>query len=138
MTRLGRKPQGTGLVSPLAGSEHAKQRLTLFLKTLSGECTVADACNELGIVESRFYKQRGQWLQGALELLEPRSAGRPPKQEPLVAPAEVQALRQELQEFKARAAAAEVQVELAQALPHVIHRPGPGKKTTRPARLLSR
>lgn len=129
MMRLGRKPQGVGLVSPLAGSEHAKQRLRLFLKTLSGECSVGEACAELGIGESRFFKQRGDWLQEALALLEPRSAGRPPKQEPLVGPSEVQALRERMQEAEARAAAAEVQAELALVLPHVIHRPAPGKKT---------
>ena len=44
MTRLGRKPQGAGLVTPLAGSEHAKRRLILFLQTLSGRCSVGEAC----------------------------------------------------------------------------------------------
>ena len=37
MARLGRKPQGVGLVPPLAGSKHAKQRMTWFLQTLTGE-----------------------------------------------------------------------------------------------------
>lgn len=129
MTHLGRKPQGVGLVSPLLGSEHAKQRMTWFLETLSGECSVGEACTALGICASRFYDQRSEWLKGALALLEPHPAGRPPKSEPSVLPEEVQALRQRVRELEARAAAAEVQAELARTLPHVVGRAGAGKKT---------
>ena len=57
MSRAGRKPQGAALVAPLSGSEHAKRRLALFLQTFSGECTVSEACAELGIGESRFFAQ---------------------------------------------------------------------------------
>jgi hypothetical protein len=131
MLPTGRKPQGAGLVTPLEGSEHAKQRLKLFLRTLSGECRVAEACAELGICESRFFDQRGEWLQQALALLEPRSPGRPPKPEPLLAPAEAELLRHRVQELEARAAAVEVQAELASVLPYVIQRSSTGKKTTR-------
>lgn len=129
MSRLGRKPQGVGLVTLLAGSQHAKQRMTWFLQTLRGECRVGEACAALGICESRFYDQRSEWLQAALALLEPRSPGRPAKPEPTASPDEVQALRQRVQELEARAAAVEVQAELARTLPHVIGR-RPGKKTT--------
>lgn len=134
MSRLGRKPQGAELVTPLEGSSHAKQRLKLFLQTLSGHCRVADACTELGICESRFFDQRAEWLRGALELLEPRSPGRPPKPEPIPTPAEVESLRERVRELEARAAAVEVRAELVSVLPHVIHRLAPGKKTTRSTR----
>jgi len=130
MTRLGRKPQGVVLVEPLAGSKHAKQRMTWFLETLAGQCSVGDACAALGIGESRFYDQRAAWLQASLALLEPRSAGRPAKPEPPISPAEVQTLRQRVRELEAHRAAVEVQAELAHTLPHVLHRPRPGKKTT--------
>jgi hypothetical protein len=129
MTRLGRKPQGVGLVTPLQGSKHAKQRMGWFLQTLSGECSVGEACAALGIGESRFYDQRGEWLQAALALLEPRSPGRPAKPEPTILPEEVQALRQRARELEARAAAAEVQAELARTLPHVVRQASAGKKT---------
>ena len=140
MTRLGRKPQGAALVAPLAGSAHAKRRMMLFLQTLSGQCTVGQACVDLEICESRFFAQRGVWLQGALGLLEPRSPGRPAKTEPLPTPAELESLRQRIRELEARAAVAEVKAELAAILPHVIHPPAPVKKRrTRPAgRLASR
>jgi hypothetical protein len=134
MTRLGRKPQGAALVALFAGSAHAKQRMTLFLQTLSGQCTVGQACAELGIGESRFFAQRSDWLQEALELLEPRSPGRPAKAEPLPTPAQLESLRQRIRELEARAAVAEVKAELAGALPHVIRPPAPVKKTTRSTR----
>lgn len=130
MNRLGRKPQGVGLVAPLAGSKHAKQRMTWFLQTLTGECSVGEACAALGICESRFYDQRSAWMQASLALLEPRSPGRPAKPEPTVLPEEVHTLRQRVRELEARAAAVEVQAELARTLPHVMGRARSGKKTT--------
>jgi hypothetical protein len=131
MSRLGRKPQGVGLVEPLEGSDHAKRRMMWFLETLSGERGVLEACAALDICESRFHAQRAAWLQESLALLEPRSPGRPPKPEPSAGPAEVASLRKQLQELEARAVAGEVQAELASVLPHVIQRLSPGKKTTR-------
>lgn len=135
MTRLGRKPQGVALVEPLAGSEHAKRRMMLFLQTLAGERSVGQACTELGICESRFFAQRTTWMQAALALLEPRSPGRPPKAPPLPAADEAELLRERIRELEARAAVAEVRAELASVLPHVMHRPSPGKKTARSDRL---
>jgi hypothetical protein len=129
MSRLGRKPQGAGLVTPLAGSKHAKERMTWFLQTLGGESSVGEACAALGIGESRFYDQRNEWLQSALALLEPRSPGRPAKAEAAIMPAEVQGLRKRVRELEARAAAVEVQAELAETLPHVVGQAQLGKKT---------
>ena len=122
------------MVTMLSGSKHAKRRMMWFLKTLAGEHRVGDACLDLGIGESRFFAQRAEWLQEALDLLEPRSAGRPAKAEPPVSASEVQSLRERVRELEARAAAVEVQAELARTLPHVLHRLGPGKKTNSPAR----
>ena len=79
MATAGRKPLGTGHVDQLSGSERAKLRLETILNTLRGELRIADACQQLGVCESRFFALRNHWLQEALELLEPRPAGRPPK-----------------------------------------------------------
>ena len=79
MATAGRKPLGTGHVDQLSGSERAKLRLETILNTLRGELKIADACQQLGVCESRFFALRNHWLQEALELLEPRPAGRPPK-----------------------------------------------------------
>ncbi len=79
MTRKGRKPLAAGHVEHLSGSERAKRRLSMILRTMLGEMTVAEACQQLGIGESRFHTLRNDWLQESLELLEPRRIGRPPK-----------------------------------------------------------
>jgi hypothetical protein len=128
MARPGRKPQGAALVKSLSGSEHAQRRLKLFLQTLADECSVVQACAELGLSQSRFFEQRADWLQAALELLEPRSPGRPAQIPPPIAAAEVQALEQRIRELEARATAAEVQAELSAVLPHLFRRSPPIKK----------
>jgi len=79
MATAGRKPLGTGHVDQLSGSERAKLRLTTILETLRGELKIADACQVLGVCESRFFAIRNEWMQEALELLEPRIIGRPSK-----------------------------------------------------------
>jgi hypothetical protein len=130
MPQLGRKPQGARLVDALRGSAHAKARLKLFLQTLADELSVGEACRRLGICESRFFEQRTAWLHESIELLEPRAAGRPRKQDPVLSEAEVQALKHRLQELEARAAVVEVQAELARSLPHVMARAALPKKTS--------
>lgn len=120
MTRLGRKPQGPDVVDALAGSSHAKARLKAFLKTLAGEISVEDACQRLGLCQSRFFELRTEWLHGSIDLLEPRLPGRPPKAKPSVSAEEVDTLRQRAQELESRAAAVEAQAELVRALPHVV------------------
>jgi hypothetical protein len=79
MARTGRKPLAAGHVEHLQGSDHARLRLKLILECMLGNLTVAAACEQLGIGEARFHAMRSQWLQEALELLEPRRTGRPPQ-----------------------------------------------------------
>lgn len=129
MTRLGRKPQGTELVDTLIGSQHAKSRLKAFLETLSGDVSVEEVCQQLGICQSRFFEQRTEWLHDSIGRLEPRVPGRPRKEEPTISAEEVQLLRQRVQELEARAAAVEVQAELVRTLPHVVARATAPKKT---------
>jgi len=133
MNRVGRKPQGAGLVESLTGSAHAKQRMALFIETIRGEYTVERACGELKICQSRFFAHRSDWMQQALELLEPRTPGRPSKSREIPSLEEIEALRQRVRELEARAAAVEVQAELSRTMPHVLRR-GHLKKTCAPAR----
>jgi len=95
---------------------------------------VPDACEQLGIGDSRFHALRGQWLQAALQLLEPRPLGRPP-QAVDAAPwqARLQALEAENRTLRQQLAAAEVRRELAEILPHVVHTPDEVVKKGAPA-----
>jgi transposase-like protein len=80
------------------GTYEEKRRLEVILKTLHGEMTVAEACAELGIGESRFHEIRNLALEGALDALRPGRGGRPRKDAPT--PEEVEELRRKVRELK--------------------------------------
>ena len=133
MTRRGRKPTGAMLVERLDGSARAKTRLRVILETLAGQRTIPDACEELGIQETMFHRVRFEVLQTALDRLEPRPLGRPPRQ---VSPQDgrISALEDENLQLRVELKAAEIRRELAQNLPRLVNpAAGPRKKTTKPA-----
>lgn len=130
MTRRGRKPLGAQLVDRLEGSEHAKARLKVILETLSGQRTIPEACDELGIQESMLHRVRSEVLQTALDRLEPRPMGRPPQ---ISSPEgqRVAELEEELARQRVALKTARVCQELAEGLPQRgTPADGPGKKTT--------
>jgi len=128
MTHPGAKPLGPELVEHLPGSEQAKTRLKTMLRAMQGELTVPEACALLGIHETRFYVQRAQTLQAALESLEARPAGRPRR---VVSPAaanqeqRIAELEQQVRELQLDLQAAEIRLQ-ARAL-----RSTPLKKSSR-------
>lgn len=114
MPRRGRKPLALGHVGRLDGSQRAKQRMTAFLSTLQGQCTVTEACQKLGLSESHFHAARQRWLQQSLALLEPRPAGRPPRRgEPS---ADTEQLRQRVDSLQRELALSELRREVADVL----------------------
>ena len=90
---------------------------------------------QLGIGESRFHALRNEWLQGSLELLEPRRMGRPPQAS---APAEfcrrLEAVEAENRELAEQLAVADVRRELAEALPDLGRTARRPPKKSTPAR----
>lgn len=132
MTR-GRKPQGPKSVENLSASEKAKKRLRVILETFTGTKTVKEASEELGITETAFFKLRTQWLDEAVQILEPKARGRPARKKS-AEELKIEALEQELDDLKVRLYAARVREELALTMPHVL-RPQQldalGKKTTK-------
>ncbi len=134
MARRGRKPIGVELVERLDGSERAKHRLKAILATLSGERSIPEVCEELGIQESMFHRVRSEALQTALNRLEPRPLGRPSQSSPYRDP-QVVALEEENLRLHSELKAAEIRRELAEKLPR-LGKPEstepatePGKKT---------
>ena len=132
MNRRGRKPKGAELVTNLEGSDAARERLKRIVDSLAGRATVAEVCAELGIGESRFHQLRTDALQAAVDRLEPRPAGRPTQP---VSPtdARVVELERQLRELRWELQACQIRLELAQALPGLVHRDAAVKKTTRPS-----
>jgi hypothetical protein len=118
MTRRGRKPTGTNLVEHLEGSGRAKARLKAILDTLSGQRSIPEVCEELGIQESMFHRVRSEVLQTALDRLEPRPLGRPPQPQ-LPQDLRTVKLEEENRHLQLELKAAAVRRELAEKLPRL-------------------
>jgi len=135
--RLGRKPLTTAHVNHLSGSTRAKDRLRVILETLRGSMTIPDACQLLGIGEAQFHHLRHTWLQEAVELLEPRPMGRPPKERSVdELTRQCATLRAEAETLRAQVQGAQVREEITRILadPTV----EPGKKSARPETIPTR
>ena len=115
MARPGRKPLALEHVDHLEGSEHAKQRMTTLLMTLEGSCTIDEARSRLNVSESRLHDLRQHWLQGALELLEPRRPGRPPRAHEASA-ARIDELEQQVRELERELALAQARCEVQEVM----------------------
>jgi len=125
--RVGRKPLTTQHVDRLYGSTRAKDRLRIFLETLRGVLTIPDACQLLELSEAQFHHLRHTWLQEALELLEPRRVGRPPKeQDGAELTRQCTQLEAEVTRLRAQVQGAQVREEIARILADPGS--GPGKK----------
>jgi hypothetical protein len=112
VSRAGRKPQGWKLIDDLAGDAQSKARVKVFLQTLTGACTVDEACALLGIGPSRFFKLRGDWLQESVDLLAPKPIGRPRESRDEPASAE---LKLQVHDLKQQLLGAELRAKLAEA-----------------------
>jgi transposase-like protein len=115
----GRPPGGTHHVMPLEGSVEDKHRLRVILDVMSGQMSVKQACEALGVSEARFHQIRKVALQGALDSLAPRPSGRPPSR-PAEDSAQVEELKRQVRELEMDLQAALVRTELALAMPQVL------------------
>jgi len=131
---------GSKLVEGLDASEAARQRFQVILQTLNGKMAVTEACEVLGVSEAGFYKLRGQFMQDAVGLLEPKKPGRKPRE---VSPQEqqIQDLEAEVKHLTRELDAAFIRTEIALTMPHLMKdrvaqvkktpEPGPRDKSTR-------
>lgn len=113
----------------MAASPQAKHRLAVILRTIAGEMTVAEACAELGIGESRFHALRKDVLTLAAGALEPRPAGRPAEERN----EELEALKARNAELEEEHRAAILREEIARVMPEILH-PPEGRALPGPAR----
>lgn len=123
MGRRGRPPQGPKLVENVEGSDAAKERLRVILETLAGTLSVEHACALLNVGEARFHEMRGEVLQQAVNLLEPKAKGRPPAPPPSEDAQEVARLRAQVVDLSIDLRAAQIREEIALISPHLLKRP---------------
>jgi hypothetical protein len=115
-TMRGRHPAGPEYVSKLRGSTTAKERLQVILETMVEDCRVSEACRQLGIGPVRFHVLRQETMQAALDSLEARPVGRPPRVEPASA-ARIRELEEEVQRLQIELRATRTREEIALVLP---------------------
>lgn len=127
---MARPTAGLSMIDPLPGSPEAKTRLVAILATISGEYSIADACDETGVGEARFFVLRRDFLEAAIGLLEKRPAGRKPLPRP---DAELERLREENARLRLEVQAARIRAEIGVVMPHALRPapPAPGKKRAR-------
>lgn len=123
MARRGRPPKGLGHVDALDGDEVAKERIKAFLETLSEDLSVEEACSRLAMSETRFHELRLVALQAMLAGIQPRPAGRPPKEPE--EPAEVTALRSRIGWLEEELEIARLRTEIALVNPKLLREPQP-------------
>ena len=129
---MSRPPGGVGHVERLEGPEDVKRRLRVLMETLVGRKSVGEACEELGVSESRLHEMRREALVGALGALMPKPAGRPATA--ATTGDREQELQARVRELEVDLQAALVRTELALAMPDLFRRQGKknprGRKTS--------
>jgi hypothetical protein len=127
----GRRPTGPEYVNKLQASDGTKQRLIAILETLSDQSRVIEVCERLSISEARFHELRQEALQGALDRMEPRPAGRPRRTDEPGAE-RIKELEEQVRQLEIEVRAAQTRAEINLALPLRGQTVGdPEKKTTR-------
>ena len=136
----GRPPKGPHHVDHLEGTDADKLRLRIVLETISGDRSVEQACEELGVSASRFHELRREALQAALDGLAPGAAGRPKHEDPSADQERLKALERENRELMLELQASYTRTEIALAMPHVLTPQGKAeiKKKARQARRAKR
>lgn len=104
------------LLADLEGSAEDKQRVQAILETVCGSARVLHVCAKLDIGETRFRQLRTLILQGALDAIRPRPAGRPSRQA-VVTAEQLRELEQVLAEKDLELHEAQVREEVALILP---------------------
>lgn len=129
MQRRGRPGLGAEHVDGVESGDETKQRLKLILLTLSGELSVRQACEKLGVSEPHFHRLRERALTGAAEALEPRPAGRPASvEDPGLA--RLAELEEQVAQLSLELRASQVREQIAVLMPHLL-RPAGGEKKKR-------
>ena len=73
---MARPNKGANHVDEIQGTKESKRRAKLILKTITGELSVREACEQLGIGPTQFANLRKQGLESLVDGLRPAPAGR--------------------------------------------------------------
>ena len=130
---MARPNKGVNHVDEIQGSKESKRRAKLILKTITGEMSVREACEQLGVGPTQFANLRTQALEGLVDSLGPKPAGRRPRVQ-VASPREVDlAQRVADLEHENRLLRAQVEVAGLRRRQEAKHSKSPGAPTPRSA-----
>jgi hypothetical protein len=112
----GRWPAGLAYIVKLEGSVETKERFKSILCTLFREARVLEVCAQHDIGETRFEQLREMSIQGALNSIEPRPAGRPSRARAGTQAEQIRVLQQRVRELEHALHEAQVRAEIALVL----------------------
>jgi hypothetical protein len=112
----GRYPAGAEAVERLQGSGRAKERLRVLVGLLAGTCRAGEAAARLGVGAAQLRRLRTAALQGALQALEPKPAGRPRRAGPPAAADRLAQLEAQAQQLTAQLQWSQAREEVARVL----------------------
>jgi hypothetical protein len=112
----GRWPAGLEYIDKREGSVETKERFKSILCTLFREARVLEVCAQHDIGETRFEQLRETSIQGALNSIEPRPAGRPSRACPGAQAEQIGVLQQRVRELEQALHEAQVRAEIALVL----------------------
>jgi len=118
--KRGRPIKGAQKIESLAGSADAKHRLQVIMKSISGELSIREACRQLGMEKSAFYRLREKVLASALSSLEPKASGRPRIPAPTPEEEYIAELEEKVVNQRIALEASMIREELAISMPHVL------------------
>lgn len=93
-------------------------RLKALMDVFAGKSTVSEACERMGVCESRYFQIKEEMMESCLKSLEPRASGRP-RREPTPAELRIQELETEVKRLKLDLDAQRVRAEIALLMPEV-------------------
>src|SRR5688572_2025280 len=108
---MARPNKGASHVDGLIGTRESKRRAKTILQTVSGELSVSEACDEIGVGPTHFANLRTQALQHLLDGLQPLPVGRRPRVQP--ASGREVAQQQRIEELEHENAILRARLELA-------------------------
>jgi transposase-like protein len=98
-------------VDEIQGTKESKRRAKLILKTITGELSVREACEQLGIGPTQFANLRTRALEGLVDSLQPMPAGR--RSRPQATPPREVELAQRVADLERENRLLKAQVEVA-------------------------
>ena len=118
--RPGRPNKGAAHIDQVDSDPVTKARAKAILATISGELTVAQACEAIGVSKTRFEMLRSQMLEAAVQGLQPGKPGRPRTRPSVESDGRVKELSAKVASLERDLHRSELALEISEILPRVV------------------